>query len=30
MKLVYSGRGPVSRNLGRTIFSWLLEWIWPF
>ncbi len=30
MKLVYSGRGPVSRNLGRTIFSWLLEWLWPF
>jgi flagellar L-ring protein FlgH len=30
MKLVYSGSGPVSRNLGRTLFSWLLEWIWPF
>lgn len=30
MKLVYSGQGPVSRNLGRTILSWLLEWIWPF
>ncbi len=30
MKLVYSGRGPVSRNLGRTILSWLLEWLWPF
>jgi flagellar L-ring protein precursor FlgH len=30
MKLVYSGRGPVSRNLGRTIISWLAEWLWPF
>lgn len=30
MKLVYSGRGPVSRNLGRTIISWLSEWLWPF
>jgi flagellar L-ring protein FlgH len=30
MKLVYSGRGPVSRNLGRTILSWLCEWLWPF
>jgi flagellar L-ring protein FlgH len=30
MKLVYSGRGPVSRNLGRSILSWLCEWIWPF
>jgi len=30
MKLVYSGRGPVSRNLGRTILSWILEWAWPF
>jgi flagellar basal body L-ring protein FlgH len=30
MKLVYSGRGPVSRNLGRTILSWLMEWLWPF
>jgi flagellar L-ring protein FlgH len=30
MKLVYSGQGPLSRNIGRTIFSWLLEWIWPF
>jgi len=30
MKLVYSGRGPVSRNLGRSILSWLSEWLWPF
>jgi len=30
MKLVYSGRGPVTRNLGRTILSWLMEWLWPF
>jgi flagellar L-ring protein precursor FlgH len=30
MKLVYSGRGPVSRNLGRSILSWILEWAWPF
>jgi len=30
MKLVYSGKGPVSRNLGRTILSWLMEWLWPF
>jgi len=30
MKLVYSGRGPVSRNLGRSILSWILEWVWPF
>ncbi len=30
LKLVYSGEGPVSRNLGRSILSWLLEWLWPF
>ncbi len=30
MKLVYSGHGPVSRNLGRSILSWLMEWLWPF
>jgi flagellar L-ring protein precursor FlgH len=30
MKLVYSGHGPVSRNLGRSILSWLAEWLWPF
>ena len=30
MKLVYSGEGPVSRNQGRTIFSWICEWLWPF
>ena len=30
LKLVYSGRGPVSRNLGRSALSWMLEWLWPF
>jgi flagellar basal body L-ring protein FlgH len=30
LKLVYSGRGTLSRNMGRTILSWLLEWLWPF
>ncbi len=30
MKLVYSGHGPVSRNLGRSLLSWLMEWLWPF
>lgn len=30
LDLEYSGSGPLSRNQGRTILSWLLEYIWPF
>ena len=30
LKLAYSGTGPVSRNLGQSYFTWLLDWIWPF
>ena len=30
LKLSYSGRGVVSRNNGRTFFSYLLEFLWPF
>ena len=30
MKLSFSGSGPVSRNLGRSILSGVLEWLWPF
>ncbi|MBI4585792.1 MAG: flagellar basal body L-ring protein FlgH [Planctomycetes bacterium] len=30
LKLVYSGNGPVSRNAGRSWFTWILDWIWPF
>ena len=29
-KLVYSGHGPLSRNLGRSILSFITEWLWPF
>lgn len=30
LKLGYSGQGTLSRNMGRTFLSWLLEWVWPF
>ena len=28
LKLAYSGRGPVSRNQGRSFWTWLLDLIW--
>lgn len=30
LDLEYTGNGPLSRNQGRTIISFLLEYVWPF